>query len=239
MGVVAGSGHRLRIQAEVHQRFPSYAAFVIYAHGVDGGPSDAFAVALLREAERIQRAAFAGKPPSGHPHMAAWRQAYRAFGLKPSRYLNSAEALLGRVLRGEELPAINRLVDLYNAVSLRRVLPVGGEDLDGVASGPTLCFARGGEPFETVRGGEPLVDGVPAGEVVWLDREGVTCRGWNWRQCVRTRLTDATRHAYFVLDRLEPYTLDELYAAGEELAELIRVTSPGCRLETSVLGPHS
>jgi DNA/RNA-binding domain of Phe-tRNA-synthetase-like protein len=238
MGVEAGPGHRLRIQADVQQRFPSYAAFVIYAYGVKGGPSDAFGVDRLRAAERMQRVAFAGSPPSGHPQMAAWREAYRAFGLKPSRFLNSAEALLGRVLRGEELPAINRLVDLYNAVSVERVLPVGGEDLDQVASDPTLCFAGGGEPFAT-RGGVPRVESVPAGEVVWLDDKGVTCRAWNWRQGVRTRLTHATRHAYFVLDRLEPYPLDELRAAGEELSDLIRTASPGCRLQTSLSGPLS
>lgn len=234
---MSGSGHRLRIEPEVQRRFPSYAAFVIYAHGVENGPSDAFSVGRLREAERAQRGAFAGRAPSRHPHLAAWREAYRAFGMKPSRFLNSAEALLARVLRGEDLPAINRLVDLYNAVSVKHALPVGGEDLDRVASDPTLCFARGGEPFDTAKSGEPVVESVSAGEVVWLDRQGVTCRGWNWRQGVRTRLTDATRNAYFVLDRLEPCPLDELRAAGEELAALVLQSSPACRMETAVLGP--
>jgi DNA/RNA-binding domain of Phe-tRNA-synthetase-like protein len=239
MGVGAGPGSRLRIDPEVQRRFPAYTAFVIYAHGVENGPSDAFSVARLREAERAQREAFAGKPAAAHPHVAAWREAYRAFGVKPSRYLNSVEALLSRVLRGEDLPAINRLVDLYNAVSLERVLPVGGEDLERVADDPTLCLARGGEPFDTVRAGEPVVETVPAGEVVWLDGRGVTCRAWNWRQCVRTRLTETTRHAYFVLDRLEPYPLDGLSAAGESLAELVRTASPGCRVETCLLGAAS
>jgi hypothetical protein len=114
----------------------------------------------LREAERIQRRV-AGRAASEHPHMAAWREAYRAFGRKPSRFPNSAEGLLGRVLRGDALPAINRLVDLYNAVSLKHVLPVGGEDLEQVASDPTLCFARGGEPFDTIRSGAPVVESVP------------------------------------------------------------------------------
>jgi DNA/RNA-binding domain of Phe-tRNA-synthetase-like protein len=234
-----GVGARLRIDPEVQRRFPGYAALVVYAHGVENGPSDAFSVARLREAERFQREAFAGKAAATHPHLAAWREAYRGFGVKPSRYLNSAEALLSRVLRGEELPAINRLVDLYNAVSLERVLPVGGEDLERVAGDPTLCFAQGGEPFDTVRAGEPVVERVPAGEVVWLDGGGVTCRAWNWRQCVRTRLTEATRHAYFVLDRLEPYPLEELSAAGKALAALVRTAAPGCQVETCLLGAAS
>jgi DNA/RNA-binding domain of Phe-tRNA-synthetase-like protein len=237
MGGGTGPGHRLRIQQELQQRFPRYAAFVIYAHGVENAASDTLGAERLREAERIQRAAFAGRAASEHPHMAAWREAYSTFGLKPSRLPNSAEALLARVLRGDALPAINRLVDLYNAVSLKHVLPVGGEDLEQVASDPTLCFARGGEPFDTIRSGEPVVESVPAGEVVWLDSRGVTCRAWNWRQGVRTRLTESTRHAYFVLDRLEPYPLEALRAAGEDLLGLIRAASPGCRLEAGLLGP--
>jgi hypothetical protein len=84
-----------------------------------------------------------------HPHLAAWRDAFREFGVKPKRAVCSAEALI----------------------------------------------ARGGEPFD---GGDP----PRPGEVVWADREGVTCRRWNWRQCVRTRLTESTAGAYFVFDAL-------------------------------------
>jgi len=239
LSVEAGTHHRLQIDAEVARRFPGYAALVIYAFDVSNGPSDEMSVGQLRAAEEIQRRALEGRKASDHPHMAAWREAFRAFGLKPSRYPNSAEALLARVLRGEPLPAINRLVDLYNAVSVKHVLPVGGEDLDKVVSDPTLRFARGDEPFDTVRSGEPVVDSPAPGEVVWLDRKGVTCRGWNWRQGMRTRLTEATRHAYFVLDRLEPHGLTDLSAAGEELVQLIRAASPGCSLETTLLGPLS
>ena len=53
-----------------------------------------------------------------HPHIAAWRGAFSAFGAKPKKYPCSAEALVGRVLKGQALPRINVLVDLYNAVSV-------------------------------------------------------------------------------------------------------------------------
>jgi DNA/RNA-binding domain of Phe-tRNA-synthetase-like protein len=232
---VALGSARLRIDGEVARRFPGYAACVISVHDVTNGPSDAFSQRCLRAAEDAQRHALAEAKASQHPHMTAWREAFRSFGMKPGRYANSAEALLVRVSKGEPLPAINRLVDLYNSVSVKRVLPVGGEDLERVAGRPTLRFARGHEPFDTIRNGEPTVETPAAGEVIWADEQGVTCRGWNWRQCLRTRLTEATRHAYFVLDRLPPYGLDELRAAGEELADLIRSSSPGPSLETELL----
>jgi len=227
---------RLSIDDAVAQRFPSYSAVAIRAEGIINGPGNDASEGALRAAEEAQRRAFAGGRPADHPHLAAWRDAYRSFGLKPSRYLNSAEALLARVLKGEGLPRINRLVDVYNAASVTHVVPIGGEDLDHVVGAPTLRFAGGSEPFDTRRNGQPQIEHPEPGEVVWVDELGVTCRGWNWRQGLRTRLTEVSRHAYFILDRLEPYPLKDLIAAGEELARLILQVSPGCLLETQRLG---
>ena len=56
--------------------------------------------------------------------MAAWREAYRSFGAKPQRTRNSVEALLRRAETG--LPRVNRLTDIYNAVSVLHQIPVGG-----------------------------------------------------------------------------------------------------------------
>jgi DNA/RNA-binding domain of Phe-tRNA-synthetase-like protein len=46
--------------------------------------------------------------------------------------------------------------------------------------------ATGAEPFDTTKDGQPANDPPLAGEVVWADDLGVTCRRWNWRQCTRT-----------------------------------------------------
>lgn len=60
---------------------------------------------------------------------------------------------------------------------------------------------------------------VPAGEVVWADDLGVTCRRWNWRQGRRTRLTEVSRNAYFILESLTPpYKAAALDRAVEEIA---------------------
>jgi DNA/RNA-binding domain of Phe-tRNA-synthetase-like protein len=70
-----------------------------------------------------------------------------------------------------------------------------------------------------------------AGEVVWADKSGVTCRRWNWRQCRRTQLREDSRNAYFVLDRMAPYPIESLEAAGDDLTRLLHEASPGCRIE--------
>jgi DNA/RNA-binding domain of Phe-tRNA-synthetase-like protein len=195
---------------------------VVRARGLSNGPSDDSSASLLRQAEKAARQTLNGAEPAALPHIAAWRDAYRAFGAKAQRTPCSAEALLKRAVGGEGLPAINRLVDLYNAVSVEFALPVGGEDLTRTAGVSRLTVATGAEPFDTFRSGEPVVEYASAGEVVWVDDAGVTCRRWNWRQCARTRLTEGSTDAYFVLERLEPLPLSTLGEAAESLVRGLR-----------------
>jgi DNA/RNA-binding domain of Phe-tRNA-synthetase-like protein len=226
---------RLHVDPSIFETFPDYRGLILYAFGLANGPSDDWSTGLLRAAEVDARAAFGEAKPASHPHIAAWRETFSRFGAKPSKYPCSVEALLGRVLKGQDLPGINRVVDLYNAVSIRHALPVGGEDLDQLSSDLTLRFAAGDEPFSLINAGEEVIEHPEPGEVVWADSSGVTCRRWNWRQCRRTQLTEATRNAYFVLDSIAPYTLDQLSAAGDELTRLLEEASPGVTIERELL----
>jgi DNA/RNA-binding domain of Phe-tRNA-synthetase-like protein len=159
--------------------------------------------------------------------MAAWREIYTAFGSKPSRTRNSAEALARRALSDAGLPRINLLVDLYNAISVAHLIPVGGEDIDHITGGMRLVRAAGDEDFVTVAGGEEVVEHPDAGEVVWRDGTGVTCRRWNWRQGPRTRLTESTVSGIFLLESLAPMPVAAVERAGAELVELLEKFSPG------------
>ncbi|MDG4863206.1 phenylalanine--tRNA ligase beta subunit-related protein, partial [Streptomyces sp. T-3] len=153
-----------------------------------------------------------------------------AFGSKPNRTRNSAEALAKRALADGGLPRINLLVDLYNAISVAHLIPVGGEDLDHIKGAMQLVVASGKEDFVTVAAGEQVVEHPDAGEIVWRDDEGVTCRRWNWRQGPRTRLTEETTSGIFLLESLAPMPVAELEQAGAELAELLEKFSPGAQI---------
>ncbi|MFD0658334.1 B3/B4 domain-containing protein [Thermocatellispora tengchongensis] len=139
------------------------------------------------------------------------------------------------LLRRMPLPEINAVVDAYNAVSVKHVLPIGGEDLAHYSGPARLVRATGEEPFDTVDRGEPVTEHPEIGEVVWRDDTGVTCRRWNWRQCVRTRITESTTDALFILERLAPLERDELTAAASELAEMLREISPGIQVESRLV----
>ncbi|MFG2533516.1 B3/4 domain-containing protein [Streptomyces sp. NPDC048516] len=228
---VSGTTCRLHVSDEVRDLAPGFGYLAVEAHGLTNGPSDEAGAVLLDEAARRLARRLDGRAPQDDPHLAAWRAAYTAFGSKPSRTRNSAEALARRALADGGLPRINRLVDLYNALSVAHLLPVGGEDLDRIQGGMRLVRATGDEPFMTAAGGAETVEHPDAGEVVWCDDEGVTCRRWNWRQGVRTRLTEDSVSALFLLERMAPMPLDALTAAGAELAETLQQACPGARIE--------
>ncbi|MFF9011921.1 B3/4 domain-containing protein [Streptomyces sp. NPDC014870] len=220
----------LTVSDEVRALVPGFTHLAVEAHGLVNGPSDETSSALLDDAARRLAERLDGRTPDQDPHIAAWRAAYSAFGAKPSRTRNSAEALAKRALADGGLPRINRLVDAYNAISVAHLIPAGGEDLDRVQGAMRLVRATGDEPFVTVAGGAETVEHPEPGEIVWCDDAGVTCRRWNWRQGPRTRIDDATVNAIFLLESLAPMTREELLAAGAELAESLEKLSPGARI---------
>ncbi|WP_030931051.1 B3/4 domain-containing protein [Streptomyces sp. NRRL S-646] len=220
----------LTVSDEVRALAPGFTHVAVEAHGLVNGPSTEESSALLDEAAARLATRLDGRAPHEDPHMAAWREIYTAFGSKPSRTRNSAEALAKRALSDAGLPRINLLVDLYNAISVAHLIPVGGEDTDRIRGGMRLVRATGDEDFVTVAGGEEVVEHPDAGEVVWRDDAGVTCRRWNWRQGPRTRLTEDTVAGIFLLESLTPMPVDEVERAGAELAELLEKFSPGARI---------
>lgn len=216
---------------------PDYRALLIVVTGVRGGPGDEASEAALQRAERAARERLAGAPPESLPELAAWREAFASFGVKPRQARSSVEALVRRVDAG--LPRIDRLTDLYNAVSVEHLVPVGGEDLTAYAGAPRLVRAVGDEAFDTVADGEPVVVTADPGEVVWRDDVGVTCRRWNWRQCVRTRLSARTTDVLLILDALHPLSTDALLAAGDDLVTALTSGSSSARAESRLLGATS
>jgi DNA/RNA-binding domain of Phe-tRNA-synthetase-like protein len=224
-----------QVSAEVWALRPDYAALLVVAEGLRPGPSDEASDALLAAAEDRARQHLGEARPEDLPQVAEWREAFRAFGAKPQRTRPSVEALLRRV--GAGLPRIDRITDTYNAVSIARLLPVGGEDLDRYAGPARLVRASGDEDFDTSADGQPVVEHPEPGEVAWRDDRGVTCRRWNWRQCVRTRITPATTSAMFVLDGLAALGTEGLRAAEAELTGSLGRLSPGATFTSRLLAP--
>jgi DNA/RNA-binding domain of Phe-tRNA-synthetase-like protein len=223
-----------QVDAAVFALRPDYRAMLLAVDGIATGPGDQASDALLQTAETAAAEALRDRTVEQLPHVAAWREAYRAFGAKPQRTRNSLEALLRRAASG--LPRVNRLTDLYNAVSVLHQLPLGGEDLTRYIGAPRLVRATGEEPFDTVADGIAVTEHPDPGEVVWCDKTGVTCRRWNWRQARRTQLRDDTTTALFILDALDPLTDEALHAAADDLIAHLVPLGRGVQVARRVIG---
>ena len=173
--------------------------------------------------------------PWAEDHLAAWDEVFKAFGAKPKRTPCSATALRKRVIKDGSLPPLDPVVDIYNAVSIRYAIPVGGENLAAYSGAPRLTLAAGDETFDTLKEGQPVVENPEAGEVIWRDDLGVTCRRWNWRQGVRTRLDSQATFMWFILESLPSMPLAALEEAGAELVNNLQRLMPGATAQVQLL----
>ena len=209
-----------RIHPEIHELFPGYCWGKVLIERIDNRRGLEEATLLLREVETRVRDDAGLVDLVAHPKIAAWRQAFSRFGARPSKFQSSVEALARRARRGDTLPPINPLVALYNAISLRFLVPVGGDDLDLVSGGLHVRLADGDELFVPLGGDEP--DPPEPGEVIYADGVKVLCRRWSWRQGEPTKISAATTNAVLNVHGLPPASHDEVANATQTLAELVQ-----------------
>ncbi|MET7952202.1 phenylalanine--tRNA ligase beta subunit-related protein [Micromonospora sp. NPDC005324] len=215
---------------------PDYSVVLIVADGLQPGRCDELSERALIAAEKTARNLLHTVPVTEIPHIAQWRETYRRFGANPKRTRPSVEGLMRRVENG--LPRIDRLTDIYNAISIQHILPVGGEDLDAYVGPLRLTRATGKETFDTTIDGKSETELCEAGEIVWRDDIGATCRRWNWRQCTRTRLGPTTHRAVFILEWLTAVDDSGLKKACEHFQELLHTSNPGVQLMSRRLDAH-
>jgi DNA/RNA-binding domain of Phe-tRNA-synthetase-like protein len=209
----------LIVEPSFWQLFPDALIGVVLAEGVDSTRNRGACAAMLGS-QIARTAAELGEGEIGsHPAVAAWRAAYAAFGVKPSKYRSSIESLL-RSAKAGRLRSISPLVDSYNTVSLRHLLPAGGEDLETIQGDLRLTRAAGDEHFVPIGGSEP--EPPPAGAVIYRDDAGVVCSCWNWRESDRTKLTDRTTRAVLVIEALPPTPRSSLENALTDLSGLVQ-----------------
>lgn len=180
-----------RYDPAIVERFPGIVGGVLHATGVTNGPTPP----ALAEAFRAEQAAAIARlgptPLSDVPSLAAWRRAFRAFGVDPTGYRSAAEALLRRLTKQGSIPSISTLVDIGNLVSIRYALPLAVFDLASVSGGLTVRFAAGDESFTDLGSGER--EAPEQGEVIFIDAaRHVAARRWCWRQSAESASSGAT-----------------------------------------------
>ncbi len=224
---------KLSIDEHVAKDFTDIKIGVIVASDIDNtGKSGEIDSILFDIQERIKDG-FSAESIKGHPTIARWRQIYSRFGSKPSDYNCSAEALIRSVLKGRTIASINKLVNLYSFISLKYVIPAGGEDLDKVEGSIRLKAAGGTESFVQLNTSDE--EKPYRGEIIYCDdSENVLCRRWNWRESDKTKLTEKTKNAVIVLEGFD----EDVGKAVKELAALIEQFCGG-EIKTFILDKNT
>ena len=148
------------------------------------------------------------------PQIAATRRMYADCGKDPSRYRPSAEALMRRIVKGNDLYQINTMVDLVNLVSMRFGYSIGGFDADKVVGNVVAGIGREGEPYNGIGRGPLNIACLP------VLRDVVSGFGTPTSDEERTAMSLETSHFLMVVNAYDgPALLSELFDYTRQLLE--------------------
>ena len=220
------------------ERFPALRAGVVHVADVSNGASPPALIERARETQRRALARLDAVPIPDMPSIRAWREVFHACGVKPTRHRVAVEALLRRLEKRGEVPSINLLVDIGNAVAIEHALPVAVFDRASLSGTLTVRFARGDERFVELGvelGADAAVAPSP-GEVVFVDDGGeVAARRWCWRQGAGCAAGATTSDALFVVEGHHEGAADDVARAVADLREWLTRFVPDCRPSSRAL----
>jgi DNA/RNA-binding domain of Phe-tRNA-synthetase-like protein len=211
---------KFRYDPVIIERFPAVVGGAIFAVGVTNGPSPAELVEAFGAEQSAVLARIGSTPLSEIPTLAAWRRAFRGFGVDPTAYRSAAEALLRRLTKQGSIPSINALVDIGNLVSIRHGLPVAVFDQRALSGGTTVRLATGDEAFTDL--GSGAVESPDPGEVIFVDEAGLVCaRRWCWRQSAESASRPGTTEILVTVEGHHESARNDIAAAVRDLEALI------------------
>lgn len=205
---------------EIIKNYPNLAAGVVVASGMTNPPSAKGLRGrfLAEQATVIDR--IGSTPLSELPSLSAWRRAFSAFGVSPTKYRSAAEALLRRLTKKGDIPCINTLVDIGNLVSIRYGLPVAIFDARQIATPITVHYAAGSEHYSELASGETMHP--EPGEVVFSDEtKMVVARRWCWRQSATSAANDSTTDAIITIEAHHENGRADIESALDDLLALL------------------
>jgi len=223
---------KLKVDSQIFETFPGLNLGVVIARQIDNTGSADEIIELIRKREKEIRENYNTETLSQEPKIESWRKAYSVFGAKPKKYKSSVESLYRMILKGVDLRPISKIVDIYNYISVKHMVPAGGDDAAKVDGDIVLRFAGGDERFTALNSDE--TETAKEGEVIYSDDKEVLCRRWNWRECDKTKMTEETRNVVLVVEGLPPVTKKEMAGILDDFRQLISKHCGG-EVETMVL----
>ena len=206
---------RFVVSPKIFELYPGLKLPVVVAQGLEPTANSIRVEKLWREAwEEAGLLASTYANAQSHPRVAAWREAMAATGVSGRKYPSSVESLLRRAFKGGEPPRINPLVDFYNSISLRHVVPAGGFDLALLGDALELRLTREADRFRPLDSAS--AERVEPKEVAYASGNEILTRHFIWKQSHKGLLSESTRSVFLVSE-----VLGEVEESADGLAQAV------------------
>ena len=153
-----------------------------------------------------------------------YRDFYWKLGIDPTKTRPAGEAIVRRLLRGNELPNLSTVVDAYNLASVKTMVPMSGFDRDCIAPPFQVRFARNGEAFTGIGMKTPMA--LRENMLVLADAKRVLCI-YPYRDSDKTKITLETKNATIVGYGAPRIPQNQLREAVATALSLIKQSSGG------------
>jgi DNA/RNA-binding domain of Phe-tRNA-synthetase-like protein len=215
------------------ETFPTIHGGILLVQGVTNAPTPPALQALYLAEQEHVKTRLGASSLSEIPSLAAWRAAFRKFGVDPTQYRSACESLLRRLTKKGDIPSINTLVDIGNLVSIRYGLPIAIVDTVAIQGGLTVHFAQGNETFVDLH--ETATVHPAVGEVVFTDEtQAVIARRWCWRQSSASAASTSTTQALITIEAQHAEGQATVNAAIADMLPLLQ-TYGGGNVQSAVL----
>ncbi|MEW6662383.1 MAG: B3/4 domain-containing protein [Bacillota bacterium] len=227
---------RFFVDNRFFEQLPDVCFGIVVAKGLDNHGESLLIDRLLQEQVALVRLRFAGVNIKESPEISCYREAFKKLGINPNKFMSSVEAMVTRISKGGELPSINKVVNLVNALSLKYILPMGAHDVNRLSGSLGVKVASGTERFVPLGQVDP--EPVEPGEIVYADEGEVRTRRWIWRQGDGAKVTQDSTNIFFPIDGFAGVNGEAVLAARNELADLLAEVF-GCRVKTGWIDSRS
>jgi DNA/RNA-binding domain of Phe-tRNA-synthetase-like protein len=208
------------ISPEVFGLNPNLCFGIIIAKEIKNTETSPQETERLRNAEKNVREIIKPEELRSQPMIKGYRHVLENAGINPNKFINSIEAIMKRVLKGGQLPTINSLVDLCNAISIENQVSLGGHDLADIKDDLSVGFTKGTEKFLPF--GAEEYEPVEAGELVFTSCKVVQTRKWVWRQSELGKMTLNTHDVFFQLVGFDDAPGSPLIKSMDSLEEILK-----------------
>ncbi len=208
------------IQKEIFDKIDNLCVGVVVAKGVDNSKKYPNIEKMLKDSIALAESRFLDKKVKEDETIIPYRDAFTKLGINPNKFQCSVEAMFTRISKGKQLPSINPLVDLNNAISLKYTLPMGTHDLDRSPLDVEMRFSREDDIFTPM--GETEPEALEPEEVVYAAGNQVRTRRWTWRQSNEGKIDENTKYVFFPIDGFVGFNDDKVREAMVELEKVLK-----------------